>query len=50
MSENPGPATHDRHGDEQRTAPVDTGPGPAAADVDPGAKAAEERDDAPDEG
>ena len=34
MSENPGPASPDHEDDDQRTPPVDTGPGPRAADVD----------------
>lgn len=36
MSENPGPATPGTppQDDDQRTPPVDTGPGPRAADVD----------------
>jgi len=48
MSENPGPATPGRQGDEQRTPPpVDTGPGPGAGDVNPGPGAtADEREDA----
>lgn len=50
MSENPGPAgtSGPRPGDEQRTAPVDTGPGPAEEDVNRDGTPSDE--DEPDEG